>query len=252
MAATLDVITDGRVVLGLGAGFRQIEADTFGFHYPCLGERLAILGEHFEIVTRALNHDEPPFSFDGRYAQVKDLDNAPRGVRRPRVKIMVAGRGPKVTFPLAAKYADIFNLGRRDTGTAGAPAASSARRASAWGATRTTSSCRAASTRRVAYKGQTNFYGQRMMQPTERAFASADVMDSLGSRVEEIQKWAEAGCDEFVVTPPGLHNSDESLYELVEEIRAAGQEFPRAGFGPRSKEPRAIYRPRDATAAATA
>ena len=64
MAATLDVITEGRVVLGLGAGFRQIEADTFGFPYPSLGERLAMLGEHFEIVTRALNHDEPPFSFE--------------------------------------------------------------------------------------------------------------------------------------------------------------------------------------------
>ena len=62
-------------------------------------------------MTRALNHDEPPFSFEGKYAQVKDFDNAPRGVRRPRVKIMVAGRGPKVTFPLAARYADIFNLG---------------------------------------------------------------------------------------------------------------------------------------------
>ncbi|MCI4354800.1 MAG: LLM class flavin-dependent oxidoreductase, partial [Thermoplasmata archaeon] len=111
MAATLDVIAEGRVVLGLGAGFRQIEADTFGFPYPSLGERLAMLGEHFEIVTRALNHDEPPFSFSGKYAEVRNLDNAPRGVRRPRVKIMVAGRGPKVTFPLAAKYADIFNLG---------------------------------------------------------------------------------------------------------------------------------------------
>jgi hypothetical protein len=91
----------------------------------------------------------------------------------------------------------------------------------------------------VAYKGQKNFYGQRIMGATERAFASADVMENLGTRIEEMQKWAEAGCDEFVVAPPGMHNSDETIYEMVEEIRAAGFEFPRAGWGPRSEEPRA-------------
>ena len=55
----------------------------------------------------------------------------------------------------------------------------------------------------VAYKGMTNFYGQRMMGPTERAFTDPEVMAKLGSRVEEMQRWAEHGCDEFVVTPPG-------------------------------------------------
>ena len=68
-------------------------------------------------------------------------------------------------------------------------------------------------------------------------------MAKLGSRVEEMQKWAEAGCDDFVVTPPGLHNSDETLYELVEEIKAAGFEFPRAGWG------RAPTKPRDGSGA---
>ncbi len=248
-AATLDVITNGRVVLGLGAGFRQIEADTFGFDYPSLGERLAILSEHFEIVTRALNHDEPPFSFEGRYARVKDLDNAPRGVRRPRVKIMVAGRGPKVTFPLAVKYADIFNLGV-ETPELGEMLALFHETCDRMGRDPSTIELQGGLNPSVAYKGMTNFYGQRIMQPTERAFASADVMNSLGSRIEEMQKWGEAGCDEFVVTPPGLHNSDEALYELVEEIKAAGIEFPRAGWGPRVGEPKAPYRPEAAVAAA--
>ena len=45
------------------------------------------------------------------------------------------------------------------------------------------------------------------------------------------------------MTPPGLHNTDETLYELIEEIREAGIEFPRAGWGPRAGEPRAPYRP---------
>jgi alkanesulfonate monooxygenase SsuD/methylene tetrahydromethanopterin reductase-like flavin-dependent oxidoreductase (luciferase family) len=237
-AATLDVITDGRVVLGLGAGFRQIEADTFGFEYPGLGERLAILNEHFEIVTRALNHDEPPFSFEGAHARVQNLDNAPRGVRRPRVKIMVAGRGPKLTFPMAAKYADIFNLGVESPEL---PEMLDLfhQTCERVGRDPSTIELQGGLNPSVAYKGQTNFYGQRMMGLTERAFASADVMENLGSRIEEMHKWAEAGCDEFVVTPPGLHNSDESLYELVDEIKQAGFEFPRAGWGERSNEPRA-------------
>jgi alkanesulfonate monooxygenase SsuD/methylene tetrahydromethanopterin reductase-like flavin-dependent oxidoreductase (luciferase family) len=242
MAATLDVITDGRVVLGLGAGFRQIEADTFGFPYQSLGERLAMLTEHFEIVTRALNQDEPRFSFDGKYAQVKDLDNAPRGVRRPRVKIMVAGRGPKVTFPLAVKYADIFNLGV-ETPELAESLALFRETCERLGRDPDTIELQGGLNPSVAYKGMKNFYGQRIMGPTERAFASAEVMENVGSRVEEMQKWAEAGCDEFVVTPPGLHNSDETLYELIEEIREAGIEFPRAGWGPRAHEPKAPYRP---------
>jgi alkanesulfonate monooxygenase SsuD/methylene tetrahydromethanopterin reductase-like flavin-dependent oxidoreductase (luciferase family) len=248
-AATLDVITEGRVVLGLGAGFRQIEADTFGFDYPSLGERLAILGEHFEIVTRALNHDEPPFSFEGAHARVKDLDNAPRGVRRPRVKIMVAGRGPKVTFPLAVKYADIFNLGVETPELPGMLSLfhDTCERL---GRDPGTIELQGGLNPSVAYKGQTNFYGQRMMGLHERAFTDPEVMAQLGSRIDEMQKWAEAGCDEFVVTPPGLHNSDETLYELVEEIQAAGIEFPRAGWGPRANEPRAPYRPEGAATAA--
>ncbi len=242
MAATLDVITGGRVVLGLGAGFRQVEADTFGYDYPGIGERLAMLTEHFEIVTRALTRDEPPFSFEGKYARVKDFDNQPRGVRRPRVRIMVAGRGPKVTFPLAAKYADIFNLGVE---TPELPEMLGLFRATCerMGRDPDTIELQGGLHPAIAYKGMTNFYGQRIMGPAERAFADPEVMAKIGSRVDEIQKWVEHGCDDFVVTPPGLHNSDEGLYELVEDIRAAGIEFPRAGWGPRAGEPKAPYRP---------
>jgi hypothetical protein len=92
----------------------------------------------------------------------------------------------------------------------------------------------------IAYKGQANFYGQRMMGLHERAFADPEVMAKLGSRVEEMQKWMEAGCDDFVVAAPGLHNTDEALHELIEEIHQAGIEFPRAGWGPRHAEPRPV------------
>jgi hypothetical protein len=251
MAATLDVISEGRVTLGLGAGFRQIEADTFGFDYPSLGERLAILSEHFEIVTRALNHDEPPFTYEGRYARVKDFDNVPRGVQRPRVKIMVAGRGPKVTFPLAAKYADIFNLGVETPELL--PMLTLFRETcERMGRDPDSIELQGGLNPSVAYKGQTNFYGQRMMGLNERAFSDPEVMAKLGSRVEEMQKWQEAGCDDFVVAAPGLHNTDETLYELIDEIHEAGLEFPRAGWGPRRGEPKAAPSKAPMTAATTA
>jgi hypothetical protein len=77
----------------------------------------------------------------------------------------------------------------------------------------------------------TSFHGQRMMLPHERAFADPEVMAKIGSRVEDIATWRDLGMDELIVAPPGLHNTDETLYELIEDIRAAGVEFPRPGWG---------------------
>ena len=226
--ATLDVVSDGRVVLGLGAGFKENEARAFGFDYPSLKERLAILTEHFEIVTRMVNHDEPPFSFDGTYARVHEVDNQPRGVRKPRVKIMVAGRGPNVTFRLAAKYADVLNFGV-EVPEAPEALAVFRQRCEEIGRDPATIELQAGQNPSIAYKGLKNLYGQRMMLPHERAFADPEVMEKIGTRVEDIAAWRDLGMDELVGAPPGLHNSDETLYELIEDIRAAGVEFPRAG-----------------------
>ncbi|HVA85723.1 MAG TPA: LLM class flavin-dependent oxidoreductase [Candidatus Saccharimonadales bacterium] len=230
MMATLDVVSGGRVVLGLGAGFKETEALAFGFDYPALKDRLAILAEHFEIVTRMLNHDEAPFSFEGRYARVREIDNQPRGVRRPRVKIMVAGRGPNVTFRLAAKYADALNLGVE---VPEAPEALAAfrRRCEEIGRDPSTIELQAGQNPSIAYRGLKNLYGQRMMLPHERAFADPEVMAKIGTRAEDIAAWRDLGMDELVVAPPGLHNSDETLYELIEDIHAAGVEFPRPDWG---------------------
>jgi len=228
--ATLDVVSDGRVVLGLGAGFKENEARAFGFDYPSLKERLAILTEHFEIVTRMVNQDEPPFSFDGTYARVHEVDNQPRGVRKPRVKIMVAGRGPNVTFRLAAKYADVLNFGV-EIPEAPEALAVFRQRCEEIGRDPATIELQAGQNPSIAYKGLKNLYGQRMMLPHERAFADPEVMEKIGTRVEDIAAWRDLGMDELIVAPPGLHNSDETLYELIEDIHAAGVEFPRPGWG---------------------
>ena len=143
MAATLDVIADGRVVLGLGAGFRQVEADMFGFPYPPIGERLAILTEHFEIVTRALDQREPAFSFEGRFAHVRDLDNV--ATWRPPAARQDHGRGSRSQgdVPAGREVRGRLQPGRRDARSCRRWCRCSATRANARAATRTRSSSRA-------------------------------------------------------------------------------------------------------------
>ena len=103
--------SNGRVILGLGCGFKPLEARRYGFEYPDMKDRLAILAEHFEIITRMLDNESQPFSFEGEHARVEDMDTSPRSAGRRRMPIMAAGRGKNVTFRLAAKYADILNIG---------------------------------------------------------------------------------------------------------------------------------------------
>jgi F420-dependent oxidoreductase-like protein len=108
MASTLDVITGGRMELGLGAGWKEDEYLAFGYGFPPLKERLAILGDTLEIVTRMFSGEHA--TFFGEHRQVKDAINVPVGLQRPRIPIVVGGNGPSVTWRLAARHADELNL----------------------------------------------------------------------------------------------------------------------------------------------
>ena len=94
MAATLDAASGGRLILGLGAGFKEVEAEAWGVPYPEMKERLAMLREHFEIISRLTTAGEEPFSFEGRFAKVHMI--AHRGaVRRPAAAHPAADRRPR-------------------------------------------------------------------------------------------------------------------------------------------------------------
>ena len=108
MIGTLDVISGGRMVLGIGAGWKEDEFVAYGYPYPPTGERLRILADHLEVITRMLGPGRA--TFDGTYAHVEDAINLPRGLQQPRVPIMVGGNGPNVTWRLAARLADELNL----------------------------------------------------------------------------------------------------------------------------------------------
>ncbi len=115
MISTMDVISGGRMELGIGAGWKRDEWLAYGYGFPETKERLARLGDDLEVITAMLAGDKHQHAtFEGRYATVRDARNVPKPIQRPRVPIMVGGNGPNVTWRLAARHADELNLDGMD------------------------------------------------------------------------------------------------------------------------------------------
>jgi F420-dependent oxidoreductase-like protein len=108
MISTMDVISGGRMDLGLGAGWKEDEWRAYGFGYPSLKERQQRLEDALAIATRMF--DSPRATYEGPTASVEDSINIPQPLQRPRPPLMVGGNGRKVTWGLAARYADELNL----------------------------------------------------------------------------------------------------------------------------------------------
>ena len=110
--ATVDQMSGGRVVLGIGTGWYEREHKAFGIPFPPIGERFDRLGEAMQIIL-GLWTTPPgePFSFDGRFWQLEEARNFPVLVQKPRPEIVIGGTGPRRTPLMAARYADEFNSG---------------------------------------------------------------------------------------------------------------------------------------------
>jgi len=108
MISTLDVISGGRMELGIGAGWKRDEWQAYGYGFPPARERLGILRDHLEVARAMM--DPGRATYAGEYAGVRNAINVPKPLQQPRVPIMVGGNGPEVTWRLAAKYADEINL----------------------------------------------------------------------------------------------------------------------------------------------
>ncbi len=105
---TLDIISGGRAILGIGAAWHDVEHVAFGFDYPSDRERLDRLEEALRICRGMLTEDVT--TFDGRYYRVAAVRNLPRPIRPGGVPIMVGGGGEKRTLRLVAQYADQCNV----------------------------------------------------------------------------------------------------------------------------------------------
>ena len=105
--AQVDVISNGRVTLGMGAGWQQNEHVAYGIPYPDVPERLRRLNESVQIIRSLFEHERT--SFDGKYYHFDNAPLAPKPVQ-PHLPILVGGGGEKVTLRIVAKYADAWNF----------------------------------------------------------------------------------------------------------------------------------------------
>src|SRR5436190_2458576 len=108
MISTMDVISGGRMELGLGAGWKEDEWRAYGYGFPSLRDRQRRLQDALEISGAMLGGARATVA--GETASVTDAINVPQPLQRPRVPIVVGGNGREVTWRLAARYADELNL----------------------------------------------------------------------------------------------------------------------------------------------
>jgi F420-dependent oxidoreductase-like protein len=107
MAATLDHITGGRVVLGLGAGWQENEHQQYGIPFYTTGERLGRLDEACQVIKSLFSETKSDFA--GRYYQLDGASLEPKPVQKP-MPLLIGGGGEKVTLKITAKYADEWNV----------------------------------------------------------------------------------------------------------------------------------------------
>jgi F420-dependent oxidoreductase-like protein len=107
LSSTLDMVSGGRFELGIGAGWKRDEWLAYGYGFPPIAERLAILSDHLEVIKRMLGPGRA--TYHGRYANVQDAVNEPKGIQQ-HIPIIVGGNGRQKTASLAVKHADELNF----------------------------------------------------------------------------------------------------------------------------------------------
>jgi F420-dependent oxidoreductase-like protein len=106
-AVTVDRVSDGRVEIGMGAGWWEEEHRTHGFPFPDAPTRFDMFAEQLEIVHGLLT--EPRFSFQGKHHRIDDVPFTPKGVQTPHPPIVVGGNGGPRIAELVSRWADEFN-----------------------------------------------------------------------------------------------------------------------------------------------
>jgi F420-dependent oxidoreductase-like protein len=107
LATTVDLISDGRFELGLGAGWHEREHAAYGFEYYDVPTRVDILAEQLEIVLGSWGPG--PFSFEGKHYRLDELDAQPKPEQKPHPPLIMGGSGGPRVAALAARFADEYN-----------------------------------------------------------------------------------------------------------------------------------------------
>jgi F420-dependent oxidoreductase-like protein len=107
MAATLDHLSGGRLNLGIGAGWFELEHRAFGIDFKTVPQRLAALEESLQIIRGMLTQERT--TVHGRHYRVTDAIGLPKPVQKPYPPIMIGGTGQRVLLRIVAQYADMWN-----------------------------------------------------------------------------------------------------------------------------------------------
>jgi F420-dependent oxidoreductase-like protein len=201
MISTMDSISAGRMELGIGAGWKKDEWEAYGYGFPKTNERLAILADHLEVITRMLDGDRHQHAtFEGRNAIVRDAINVPKPIQRPRVPIMVGGNGPNVTWRLAARHADELNVDGMLPGEV----------AEALPVIR--SRCEEIDRDPATLRLSVHVWGGHVKTPGAK-------------RVERLAAYREVGVARVMTLLRASADTDEALESFAEDARAAGAEL---------------------------
>jgi F420-dependent oxidoreductase-like protein len=108
MASCVDVMSHGRLILGIGAGWYQHEYEAYGYDYPDTPERLRMLREALQVLKAMWTLEQA--EFEGKYYRLRGAINEPKPVQKPHPPIWIGGAGEKVTLKLVAQYGDACNF----------------------------------------------------------------------------------------------------------------------------------------------
>ena len=106
IAATVDQISNGRLILGIGAGWNKREHEAFGWEFPSAKERSDRLEEAVELIKKLFTTDGP-INYEGRYYRLKSAYFSPGCTQKPHIPILIGGNGEKRTLKNLAKFGDI-------------------------------------------------------------------------------------------------------------------------------------------------
>jgi F420-dependent oxidoreductase-like protein len=107
MATTVDIISGGRLILGIGAGWFELEHQEFGITFPAISERIRRLDEAVQVIK--LLWTEEHASFSGRYYRLADASFNPKPLQRPYPPILIAASGERVALGIVARHAQMWN-----------------------------------------------------------------------------------------------------------------------------------------------
>jgi len=188
-AVTLDHISNGRLELGIGAGWFKPEHDMFGLDFPETKELVARYAEALALLDEFLSNDLT--TFDGQFYQLKNAPNRPRPIQQPRIPLMVGAHGPRM-INIVSQYADSWN-------TRGTPAEVRERN------DQMDAACVRHGRDPQSVKRSLLYVIAQM--PEEQPWASIDAF------IDFVGRFSEAGIQEFLLQPP-----EPEHYAIVEQI----------------------------------